>query len=48
MRADSASAMKAKISMLMEAARESVKILSPPSLILFVIGIAADAADINK
>lgn len=32
----------------MAAADESVNILSPPSLILFVTGTADDPADINK
>lgn len=48
MRADNASAMKAKNSMLMAAAQESVNILSAPTLILSVIGIPAEAADINR
>lgn len=48
MRADSAREMNAKNSMLMAADEESVNMLSAPSLILFVIGTAEDAADINK
>lgn len=48
MRADIASTKNAKNSMLMAAADESVNILSPPSLILFVTGTADDPADINK
>lgn len=38
----------AKNSMLMQAAEASVKMLSAPSLILFVIGTADDAADTNR
>ncbi|GKV06131.1 hypothetical protein SLEP1_g18058 [Rubroshorea leprosula] len=34
--------------MLMAAAEESVSMLSCPSLILFVKGTAADAAEINR
>jgi len=48
MRADTARHKKAKIDMLMAAAEESVNILSAPSLILFVIGIAEDADDIKR
>lgn len=48
MRADTARHTKAKIDMLMAAAEESVNILSAPSLILFVIGIAEDADDIKR
>ena len=46
--ADEARMMKAKNSKLMQAAKESVKMLSAPSLILFVCGTADDAADINR
>lgn len=48
MRAENASARNAKISMLIAAAEESVNMLSAPSRILFVMGMADDAADINK
>lgn len=48
MRADTARHKKAKIDMLMAAEEASVNILSAPSLILFVIGIAADADDIKR
>jgi len=48
MRADAAKHTKAKIDMLMAAAEASVNILSAPSLILFVIGIAEDADDIKR
>lgn len=43
-----ASEMNAKNDMLMAAAEESVNMLSAPSLILFVIGIAADVDDIKR
>lgn len=39
---------KAKMAMLIAAAEASVNTLSAPSLILFVKGIAEEAADINK
>lgn len=39
---------KAKKAMLIEAAEASVNRLSAPTLILFVKGIAAETADINK
>lgn len=45
---EDASAKNAKNSILMAAAEESVNMLSIPSLILFVNGMAVDAADINK
>lgn len=48
MRADAAKHKKAKIDMLMAVEEASVNILSAPSLILFVIGIAEDADDIKK
>jgi len=48
MRADAAKHKKAKIDMLMAADEASVNILSAPSLILFVIGIAEDADDIKR
>ena len=48
MRDDNPSEKNAKNDMLMEAASESVNILSAPSLILFVLGTAADAEDISK
>jgi hypothetical protein len=48
MRADSARQTKAKKAMLMEAADESVKTLSAPSRMRFVIGTAADSADIRR
>lgn len=48
MRADTARQKKAKIDMLMAADEESVNMLSCPSLILFVIGIAEDADDIKR
>lgn len=48
MRADPAKHKKAKKDMQMEADEESVNILSAPSLILFVIGIAEDADDIKR
>lgn len=48
MRAENASTRNAKISMLIAAAEESVNMLSAPSRILFVMGMADDAADINK
>lgn len=47
-RAASASAKNAKKAMLMAEDEESVNIVSDPSLILFVNGTAADAADINR
>ena len=47
MSADTARHKKAKMDMLMAAPEESVNILSAPSLILFVNGIAEDADD-NK
>jgi hypothetical protein len=46
-RADKASATNAKKAMLIEAAEESVNMLSTPSRMRFVIGIAADSADIR-
>lgn len=46
--ADSASDRKAKNDILRAEAEASVKILSCPSLILFVNGIAADVDDINR
>lgn len=48
MRADAAKHKKAKIDMLMAVDEASVNILSAPSRILFVIGIAEDADDIKK
>uniref|UniRef100_A0A0D9WFB6 Uncharacterized protein n=1 Tax=Leersia perrieri TaxID=77586 RepID=A0A0D9WFB6_9ORYZ len=47
-RAERARQTKAKKAMLMDAADESVNTLSAPSLIRFVIGIAADTADISR
>ena len=46
--ADRASDRNAKKDMLISEAEESVKMLSCPSLILFVNGIAEDADDINR
>ena len=46
--ADSARLKKAKMDMLMAADEVSVNILSAPSLILFVIGIAEDTDDIKR
>lgn len=48
MRADAPKHKKAKTDMLIAAAEASVNILSAPSLILFVIGIADDADDIKR
>ena len=48
MRAESARQTKAKKAMLIEAADESVNTLSEPSRMRFVIGIAADNADIRR
>lgn len=48
MSAENANARNAKNCMLMEAAKESVNKLSAPSLILFVMGTAEDADDINR
>lgn len=48
MSAENASVMNAKNSMLIAAEEESVNMLSAPCRILFVKGIADDAADINK
>lgn len=48
MRADNPSEKNARNDMLVAAANESVNILSAPSLILFVMGTAADAEDISK
>lgn len=48
MRADNARHKKAKMDMLIAEAEESVNILSAPSLILFVIGIAEEADDIKR
>lgn len=48
MAAEKAKEKKAKKDMQMEATKESVKMLSDPSLILFVIGVAEDAADISR
>lgn len=45
---EQASATKARRDMLIAAADESVKILSPPSRILFVMGIAEEEDDSNK
>lgn len=46
--ANNASETNAKKPMLMAAAEESVNMLSTPSRMLLVKGIAADAADINR
>lgn len=46
--AERAMATNAKKAMLMEAALESVNMLSAPSRMRFVIGMAADSAEINK
>lgn len=46
--ADNPRMKNARNSMLIHAAEESVNMLSAPSLILFVIGTAAEAADINR
>lgn len=46
--ADSARHIKARKDMLMAEDDESVNILSPPSLMVSVIGIAEDAADIKR
>lgn len=48
MAADKAKDKKAKKDIVTEAANESVKEESEPSLILFVIGTAVDAADISR
>lgn len=48
MAADKAKDKKAKRDMEMEAATESVNMLSEPSLILLIIGIAEDDADISR
>lgn len=45
---DKASATKAKKAILIEAAEESVNMLSTPSRMRFVIGIAADNEDISR
>jgi hypothetical protein len=48
MRADAAKQKNARTDILMAADEASVNILSPPSLILFVSGIAEDADDIKR
>jgi hypothetical protein len=48
MRADAAKQKNARTDMLIAADEASVNILSPPSLILFVSGIAEDADDIKR